>query len=93
MQLQVHATTIFKALADETRLQILRYLHRAKTERSCQDISSHFPLSQPALSHHFAKLQDANLLKVRKNGVMHFYRINTVALRLAGINLNKIFER
>ncbi len=80
---------IFKALADSTRVEIVMHLAQ-HGERSCQELSQRFPLSQPTLSHHFHKLLDAQILEVRKDGVQHFYRINAPYLRSLGINLTQL---
>lgn len=60
-----------------------------RKESSCQEVSKKFPLSQPTLSHHFNKLMDAGILKVRKNGVAHYYTIDKKLLSSVGININK----
>lgn len=80
---------IFKALSDETRLNIIRHLI-GKKELSCQKILSNFSLSQPTLSHHFNKLIRANILNERKEGVSHFYSINHQYLKKLGLDIQKI---
>ena len=85
---------IFKALADEVRLTIVRCL--AKNEqpvkscdvvKSCASISL---LSQPAMSHHFKKLTDAGVVTVKKQGTENVYQLNRQSLIEAGINADKI---
>lgn len=80
---------LFKALSDETRLDILRYL-LGKKEFACKELLSNFSLSQPTLSHHFNKLINANILKERKEGVSHIYSINYQYLKELGIDIQKI---
>lgn len=80
---------VLKALADETRLGILRLLN-SRGEMSCRALSEKIPLTQPTLSHHFGKLQDADVLRVRKSGVHHFYSVNVPLLKDLGINLEKL---
>jgi len=80
---------VFKALADETRLAIAKYLSDKK-EASCQELSKNFSLSQPTLSHHFKKLADAGIIIERKEGVSHFYKLDISLLKKAGINLQSI---
>lgn len=80
---------IFKALSDETRIAIVKFLIKHK-ELSCQEISRKFSLSQPALSHHFNKLMDAGILKVRKDGVAHIYSVDLAFLNNMGLHLEKI---
>lgn len=81
---------LFKALADETRIDIIRHLLNNGKELSCQELLDKFPLSQPALSHHFNRLIDASILKVRKEGTSHFYHIDNQYLKNLGIDLHKI---
>ena len=83
------AVKLFKALSDETRIDILRRL-LGKKEIACKELVSNFSLSQPTLSHHFNKLIDANILKERKEGVSHIYSINYQYLKELGIDIQKI---
>lgn len=83
---------IFKALSDETRVNIIRRVIGNK-EVPCQKLSNKFDLSQPTLSHHFNKLIDANILKVRKKGTNHFYSIDDKYLNNLGINITKIISK
>lgn len=83
------AVKIFKALADSTRIDIVHKLAKHK-EVSCKELMKKFSLSQPTLSHHFGKLIDAQILKVRKNGVSHFYSVNKAFLNKLGINIQRI---
>ncbi|MBI2021921.1 helix-turn-helix transcriptional regulator [Candidatus Daviesbacteria bacterium] len=84
------AVKLFKALSDETRVDIIRHLLDNGKELSCQELLDKFPLSQPTLSHHFNKLADANILKVRKVGASHFYSIDREYLKNLGIDIQKI---
>ncbi len=77
---------IFKALADKTRLEIAAFLAK-KEKASCGEISKHFTLSQPTLSHHFKKLEAAEIIIVEKQGVSNYYSINKPLLKKHGINL------
>ena len=87
----VKATSIFKALSDRTRIDVLKIIHR-KGEISCQDLSKSFDLSQPALSHHFSKLIKAEVILARKVGAAHFYKLNAPLFRQLGINMNAVFK-
>ena len=81
---------LFKALSDETRVDIVRHLLGNGKELSCQELLYKFPLSQPTLSHRFNKLIDANILKVRKEGTSHFYSIDSDYLENLGIDIHKL---
>lgn len=82
---------IFKALSDPTRIDIVKML-LVKKELSCQELMTHFPLSQPALSHHFSKLIDSEILTARKDGTNHYYKVNQDYLDKLGIDIQKIFK-
>ena len=63
----------FKALADPTRLEMLRLL-RAQPGATCVcDIVGHFELAQPTISHHLKVLRDAGLLRQSRLGIWSFY--------------------
>ncbi len=63
----------FKALADPTRLEILR-LVRAQAGPTCVcDIVAHFDLGQPTISHHLKVLREAGLLSLSRIGIWSFY--------------------
>lgn len=80
---------IFKALSDTTRIKIVKYL-LSKNEISCAQLSRKFSLSQPTLSHHFSKLENAEIIRVRKAGTSHFYSIDKRKLKSMGFNIEKI---
>jgi DNA-binding transcriptional ArsR family regulator len=84
-----HYLKVFKALSDQTRLDMVMYLWR-EGEVPCRRLSEKFQLSQPTLSHHFNKLINADILKVRKQGVTRFYEINKNYLISLGINLKSL---
>lgn len=88
------SSQIFKALADDVRITIVRCLaasdHPVKScdvVKSCSSISS---LSQPAMSHHFKKLTDAGIVTVKKLGTENVYQLNRPSLIKAGINADKV---
>ena len=84
---------ILKALADETRLGIVRKLVREQGVakscdiRACNNVTQ---LSQPAMSHHFSKLVDAGVLLEQKQGTEKVYSINEIALSSIGIDITKL---
>ena len=63
-----------KALADETRQQILVMLQ--DKEMSVSDIVDAFTMSQPTISHHLSILKQLGLLTSRKDGKQVFYALN-----------------
>jgi ArsR family transcriptional regulator len=64
---------VFKALADPTRLEILRLLSAQRGPTCVCDVVSHFGLAQPTISHHLRVLREAGLLRASKIGVWSFY--------------------
>jgi ArsR family transcriptional regulator, arsenate/arsenite/antimonite-responsive transcriptional repressor len=84
--------SILKALADETRLDIIRRLQKSN-EASCTEISTCSRLSQPAMSHHFNKLVEAGVLKESKHGTEKFYELDIKQLDSHGIDINKLLKQ
>jgi len=81
-------TGMLQALADPSRLRILRLLKRrgccslGKAVGLCAcDIEQRVGLSQPTVSHHMAVLARAGLVKAQKHGPWMWYRRNQPALR------------
>lgn len=66
--------TVFKLLADETRLRILFYLSRAG-EMHVRALCDLLDQSQPAVSHHLALMKHENLLELRRDGKHNYYRL------------------
>ena len=64
---------LFKALADETRLRILRLLE--VREMCVCEVMVALALTQPTASHHLGILENAGLVKDRKEGKWVFYSI------------------
>ncbi len=64
----------FKALADETRLRILRLLE--VREMCVCEVMVALDLTQPTASHHLGLLENAGLVKDRKEGKWVFYSIS-----------------
>lgn len=86
-----NAVTILKALADKTRLDIIRTLVKDRDDTaSCAKVSTCSSLSQPAMSHHFKKLVDAGVLLEQKVGTEKIYELNTPVLIKAGIDPTKL---
>lgn len=65
--------SVFKALADATRRQILEDLKAG--ELSAGEIASRFSISAPSISRHLGVLRNAGLVEERKDGNRVFYRL------------------
>ena len=74
----------FKALGDETRLEILGLLAAAGTEICACDIESHFELSQPTISHHLKILREAGLVTGERRGTWVYYAIDRATVARLG---------
>jgi DNA-binding transcriptional ArsR family regulator len=70
----------FKALADPTRIRILNLLARSPEPVCVCDIVDHFPLGQPAISHHLKVLRDVRFVLAERRGTFMYYRVNTNCL-------------
>jgi len=70
---------IFKALGEETRLEIIKLLAQ-KGEVGCTQINHTFKLTQPALSHHYRILKESGLVLKRKDGQYFYLSLNKVIL-------------
>ena len=72
---------IFKSLADEKRLQILRLLMeegQLHVSRICEELGGE---SQPAVSHHLTQLKHARLVDFERDGKFNRYYISSEAIR------------
>ncbi|MBA2278844.1 winged helix-turn-helix transcriptional regulator [Candidatus Saccharibacteria bacterium] len=82
---------VLKALADKTRLDIVRCLaEKPNDTASCHDVSSCSTLSQPAMSHHFKILVTAGVVLDRKIGTEKIYELNNPLLVSYGIDATKL---
>jgi DNA-binding transcriptional ArsR family regulator len=68
-----------KAVADESRLKLLGLL--ADREHSVGQLAGLLNLKEPTVSHHLAKLQELDLVRMRVEGTAHFYRLNGETLQ------------
>ena len=64
-----------KALADPTRIRILRLL--AHGELSGQTLAEKLGVSAPTITHHTAKLREAGLLFERRDKNTYYFRLST----------------
>ena len=67
------ATKLFKALADENRLEIMRLLQSG--EKCGCVLLEMLDITQPTLSHHMKILCDAGIVTGRKEGKWMYYSI------------------
>jgi len=70
---------ILSLLADMTRLRILKFLK--KGEKNVSKIVESLKLSQPTISHHLRKLEEAGLVFKRQYKRWVFYEVNKSLLK------------
>ena len=85
---------ILRALADDIRLGMVKKIAEDNGKVSSCDVvascESLTKLSQPTLSHHFAKLVDAGVIIQHKAGTKNAYELNTELLTQSGIDITKL---
>lgn len=74
-------TTVFLALADPTRREILERLRQG--EASGTELARPFSISVPAISKHLRVLEHADLILHRKDGRTHKFRLAASPMREA----------
>ena len=70
--------TVWKALADPTRRDIIRTLKAGS--KTAGDIAGEFPMTRASLSHHFNALKAADLVRTERRGQHIVYSLNTTVL-------------
>jgi ArsR family transcriptional regulator, arsenate/arsenite/antimonite-responsive transcriptional repressor len=72
---------VFDALSHPVRRKILKLLR--KRPLSAGDLAAHFDISKPTLSVHFARLKEAGLVSVERQGTSLIYHLNMTILEEA----------
>ncbi|ETY75693.1 ArsR/SmtB family transcription factor [Lactiplantibacillus fabifermentans] len=57
---------IFKALAEENRLRIIRVLYQAQREMTCSEVGAQLNISKSTVSYHFKALRLVGLTNTRQ---------------------------
>lgn len=70
---------IFKALADETRLKIVKLL--SSDEMCACQLLENFNITQPTLSYHMKILCDSGIVKGRREGAWMYYCNNNALIK------------
>lgn len=83
---------ILKALADETRLSIVRKIAKDTEPTPSCELSSTCTqqLSQPTMSHHVSKLVEAGIVSEEKRGTKKVYTLRRDVLEKTGIDITKL---
>ncbi len=70
--------TVFKALNDATRREILELLQ--ERDMTAGEIAERFHISWPSVSHHLDLLKQAKLVNAEKDGQYIYYSLNTTVV-------------
>ena len=70
--------TLFKALNDSTRREILELLK--DKDMTAGDIADKFAISKPSISHHLDLLRQAGLVVSVKEGQFMYYSLSTTVM-------------
>lgn len=73
--------TVFKALSDPTRRQVLQLL--GKGPMSAGELGDHFEVTKSTMSAHFAVLREADLVHIEKAGKSVIYHLKLSVLEEA----------
>lgn len=82
--------TILKALADPTRLDIIKQLACVSRGTPCSTVRNTSTLSQPTMSHHLHKLVEAGVVLEHKSGKEKSYELNKELLHSHGLDADKL---
>lgn len=79
---------LFKALGDESRLRILRFL--ASGDLYLTEIAERMGLSKPTVSHHLALLRAAGLVTITEAGALTYYTLRRDRIAETGVELTRL---
>lgn len=89
----MNALKILEALADRHRLKIINSLCENNNKGITVNVAaSILDITQPTTTHHLAKLFDAGVLDMKKDGNFHIYFINVRALQLVRSYIEELIE-
>ena len=66
-------SSVFKALSDPIRLRLMSIIASAGKEVCVCDITGHFDVSAPTISHHLRVLREAGLVDCERRGTWVYY--------------------
>jgi DNA-binding transcriptional ArsR family regulator len=82
--------TLFKALADTQRRKILTMLRQS--ELPAGEIAQRLGVTPATVSHHLAKLKNADLVRTRREGQLRIYTINLSVVEEALVLLTRLLR-
>ena len=72
--------TVFAALSNPTRREILRLL-RDEGRQPVQQLANHFDMQRPSVSEHLKVLRDVGLVSEHKQGRQRYYSLEVAPLQ------------
>jgi ArsR family transcriptional regulator, arsenate/arsenite/antimonite-responsive transcriptional repressor len=83
-------STLLKAIADPTRLQLISHINSSKNSEACVcNLTEPLSLTQPTVSHHLKVLADSGLIIREKRGTWVWYSVNQERWK----QLSKLFDK
>ncbi|WP_421785540.1 autorepressor SdpR family transcription factor [Hyphobacterium sp.] len=82
-------STVFKALSDPTRRQVLQMLRSGP--KTAGELAAAFDVSKPTMSAHFAVLREADLVASEKHGKSVIYQLKMSVLEDALLGFAQAF--
>lgn len=82
--------SLFKALADPTRRDVLRRLQRGSA--TAGELAEEFPQARATLSHHFNVLKSAGLVRSERRGQHVVYSLNTSVFEDLARMMSELFK-
>ena len=82
-------STVFKALSDPTRRQVLQMLRAGP--KTAGELAAAFDVSKPTMSAHFAVLREADLVMSEKQGKSVVYQLKMSVLEDALLGFAQAF--
>lgn len=89
----VRMAELFKALADPTRLRLIRMLaSNMETNLCVADLAGKLGISQPAASQHLRVLKSIGILIQNRQGFRVYYSIDASALAVHKADMDVLFK-
>lgn len=89
---EITRQSVFSALADETRRQIIEMLTE-DGEQTATQLAERFPISRQGISKHLNIMEEAGLVTVRQQGRDKFYHLTPEPLEEASLWISAIAAR
>jgi len=88
IEMKAQRESLFRALADRQRREILRLLRHG--ELPAGQLADSLAIAPSTVSHHLARLRDAELVRVRREGQQRIYALNVSVVEDALLQLAEL---